>query len=475
MPNEETRRPEDWYQPGYTEDRKASSWYSDSSEQVTPWPTDAGCSTQNPPPRSVDDQEKLKKKRRRTKVISISVCLLVLLAAIGAAIMALVQGQGFRVRVTTITTANADTSAQSDLATPDPDNTGDSGDASDGYADFRDYFESYYTTSDSVDIPQGPLGTGVTVTLAPAIGEELSLQEIYEEVSPAVVGITAYQNGEKYSWGTGVVFTSSGYIITNTHIIEGCDAVTVTFSDGTERTALLIGADTTSDIAVLYLEGTGYAYAVFGDSDELRVGDTAIAIGNPLGEAYAGTMTNGIISAINRNVTYNGHNMTLLQTNAALNEGNSGGPLVNAYGQVVGITNMKIMSSYYATVEGIGFAIPSTVVKQIADQLIANGVVSGYPTIGIVAGSVSSEAQRLYDLPEGVYVSQVSDGSDAQAKGLQVGDIILAVNGQSVTTVAEVNAIKDEFSVGDALTLTIYRDGETFDMDIVLVDKGDLG
>jgi serine protease Do len=355
--------------------------------------------------------------------------------------------------------------------------TSDTGNASasDSYADFRDYFESYYTTSDSVNMAQGPLGTGVTVTLYPAIGQELSLQEIYEEVSPAVVGITTYRNGEKYSWGTGVVFTSSGYIITNTHILEGCESATVTFSDGTERTAMLIGADTASDIAVLYLAGNGYAYATFGDSDALQVGDTAIAIGNPLGETYAGTMTNGIISAINRNISYNGHNMTLLQTNAALNEGNSGGPLVNAYGQVVGITNMKIMSSYYTTVEGIGFAIPSKVVKQIADQLIADGVVSGYPTIGIVAGAVSTEAQRLYDLPNGVYVSQVNDGSDAKTKGMQVGDIILAVNGQSVTSVAEVNAIKEGFGVGDTLTLTIYREGETFDLDVVLVDQIDLG
>jgi serine protease Do len=369
--------------------------------------------------------------------------------------------QRFQIRVYT---TNSGSTADSTL--PSDDTQSD-----ETYEDFRSYFENYYSTSDSVDIAQGPTGQGVTVELESAMGEELTLQQIYERVSPAVVGITTYRSGEKYSWGTGVVFTADGYIITNTHVLEGGDAVTVTFSDGTEREALLVGADTASDIAVLYMEGDGYAYATFGSSDDLRVGDTAIAIGNPLGEDYSGTMTNGIISAINRNVSYNGHSMTLLQTNAALNEGNSGGPLVNAYGQVVGITNMKIMSSYYATVEGIGFAIPSTVVKQIADQLLANGVVSGYPTIGIVAGSVSTEAQRLYNLPNGVYVSQVNDGSDAQAKGLQVGDIILAVNGQAVTSVAEVNAIKEEFSVGDVLTMTIYRDGETFDLDIALVDR----
>jgi serine protease Do len=392
------------------------------------------------------------------------VCALVVLAAIGAAVLRL-PFLRWQVKVYT-----SDSSADSlpNIILPNTD------DDSQSYDDFREYFENYYQyqSAGDVDMPQGPLGTGVTVELEPIpTGDELSLQEIYEKVSPAVVGITTYLDGEKYKWGTGVVFTSNGYVITNTHILEGGDSVTVTFTDGTEQEALVIGADSTSDIAVLYLGGSGYAYATFGDSDSLRVGDTAIAIGNPLGAAYSGTMTNGIISAINRNVRYNSHNMTLLQTNAALNEGNSGGPLVNAYGQVVGITNMKIMSSYYTTVEGIGFAIPSTVVKQIADQLIATGDVSGYPAIGIVAGAISTEAMELYDLPSGVYVSSVSDGSDAQAKGMQEGDIILAVNGQSVTTVTEVNAIKDQFSVGDTLTLTIYRDGETFDLDIILVDQ----
>ncbi len=310
--------------------------------------------------------------------------------------------------------------------------------------------------------------------MAEAQGEELSLQDIYDQVSPAVVGITAYIEGYEYSYGTGVVFTSDGYIITNTHVLEGCDAAVVKFSDGTEYDAYLVGSDDASDIAVLYIEGEDLPYAEFGDSDALRVGDQAIAIGNPLGETYSGTMTNGIISAINRNITYNGHTMTLLQTNAALNEGNSGGPLINAYGQVIGITNMKIMSTYYSTVEGIGFAIPSSVVKEVADQLIEYGVVLGEPTIGIVAGSVSAEAMELYGLPEGIYVSEVSEGSDALEKGLQVGDVIIAVNGETVTSVADVNLIKEGYEVGDTITLTVYRDGETFDLEIELVDKSQI-
>ena len=348
------------------------------------------------------------------------------------------------------------------------DSGGDSGDA---YRSYREYFENYYSTSDSVELPRADVGTGVTVTLSPKPAQELSLAEIYERVSPAVVGVTARVNGRDYSWGTGVAFTPDGCIITNTHIIAGCDGASVTFPDGTEYDALLVGSDSASDIAVLKLDGENLPYAEFGDSSTLRVGDAVAAIGNPLGEAYAGTFTNGIISGIDRSVSNNGYSMTLLQTNAALNEGNSGGPLLNACGQVVGITNMKIMSSYFTTVEGIGFAIPSAVVKEIADQLIEYGVVMGKPTIGITAGPVSAEAMELYGLPAGVYVATVNENADAYLKGVRPGDVITEVNGTPVTTVAEVNAIKDGLAVGDTLTLTLWREGETFTLDIALVDS----
>jgi len=284
-----------------------------------------------------------------------------------------------------------------------------------------------------------------------------------------VVGISTTVDGEDYGWGSGVVFTTDGYIITNTHIISGCDGVAVSFPDGSEYEGFLVGEDSVSDIAVLKIEGGNFPYAEFGDSASLSVGDSVAAIGNPLGEEYAGTMTNGIISAINRNVSNNGHPMTLLQTNTALNEGNSGGPLVNAYGQVIGITNMKIMSALYNTVEGIGFAIPSTVIKAVANELIGNGVVSGYPSLGIMAGPVSEEAVALYGLPRGVYVSVVYDVS---ASGLQVGDVIVEVNGTPVSSVSDVNAIKDGFGVGDVLQLTIFRDGGTITIDSVLIDSG---
>ncbi|MCD7845034.1 MAG: S1C family serine protease [Oscillospiraceae bacterium] len=381
------------------------------------------------------------------------------------------------VQIKSLSAQAAESASSPVIVIPNGDGSADSQEDSDSgsvYGDYQEYFEAYYSSSSDITIQAAETGTGVTLTLAEAQGEELSLQDIYDLVSPAVVGITAHIEGYEYSYGTGVVFTSDGYIITNTHVLEGCDEAVVKFSDGTEYDAYLVGADEASDIAVLYIQGEDLPCAAFGDSDALRVGDQAIAIGNPLGETYSGTMTNGIISAINRNITYNGHTMTLLQTNAALNEGNSGGPLINAYGQVVGITNMKIMSTYYATVEGIGFAIPSSVVKEVADQLIEYGVVLGEPTIGIVAGSVSAEAMALYGLPEGVYVSEVSEGSDALEKGLQVGDVITAVNGQAVTSVADVNLIKEGCEVGDTITLTVYRDGETFDLEIALVDKSQI-
>ena len=460
MPDCNTRRPEDWYRKsGYPELKKAGSWYGDASELVTPRLADAGCSTHQPPPRAVSFEGDMAKKRRRTKIISLSVCACLLVAAMTVAawqIAGLFRGRA----------------AVEAAAVPSGEMFGFStGEEQEYYEDFREYFANYYVGEPGVNMPRGEIGTGVTVKLWPLSESDLPLQEIYEAVSPAVVGVTTYLEGQEYSQGTGVVFTADGYIITNTHVLSGGDTATVVFSDGAEYEAEVIGADEVSDIAVLHIQGEDLPYARFGDSSGLQVGDAVVAIGNPLGQAYSGTMTNGIISAINRNISYNGHSMTLLQTNAALNEGNSGGPLVNAAGQIVGITNMKIMSTYYATVEGIGFAIPSAVVKQVADELIEKGIVMGEPTIGIVAGSVNAEAMELYGMPEGVYISEVNEGSDAKEQGVRVGDVILEVNGIPVTTVAEVNLIKEGMQVGDALELTIWRDGNTLEITVRLVDR----
>ena len=162
----------------------------------------------------------------------------------------------------------------------------------------------------------------------------------------------------------------------------------------------------------------------------------------------------------------------MLQTNAALNNGNSGGPLINSHGQVIGITNSKIMFTYSAVVEGIGFAIPSSVIKPVVDSIIEYGYVPGQPALGIVAGSVSEEAMLRYGLPEGIYVTSVDERSDAYAQGIRVGDVITAVNGTPVTSVNEVNAIKDGLAVGDEITCTVYREGDSFDIRFRLIDKG---
>lgn len=440
--SQEKDRVRGWYPTGtFTkENNDMTAWYAAAvPEDAEPYVTEGELRT--------------RRKRRRTRVIALVLCAALVLSAVGAV---LIRAQYRRAQAEQ-TAAQKPQTALDEM--PDVE----------VYDDFRDYFENYYTHSDGVGIPRTESASDVTLTLHPAPAEELSLQEIYARVSPAVVGISTTVGGEDYGWGSGVVFTPDGYIITNTHIISGCDGVTVSFPDGSEYEGFLVGEDGVSDIAVLKIAGENFPYAEFGDSAALSVGDSVAAIGNPLGEEYAGTMTNGIISAINRNVSNNGHPMTLLQTNTALNEGNSGGPLVNAYGQIIGITNMKIMSALYNTVEGIGFAIPSTVIKAVADELIGQGVVSGYPSLGIMAGPVSEEAVALYGLPRGVYVSVVYDVS---ASGLQVGDVIVEVNGTPVASVSDVNAIKDGFGVGDVLTLTIYRDGGTITIDSVLIDSG---
>lgn len=393
------------------------------------------------------------KKRRRTKIISLSVCAAILLCAAALAIWKL-AGHDRSIPVAAAPAAVTDRGE---------------------YGSYREYFEAVYTASSDVALPRAEPDGRVSLTLYPTGRRELSLQDIYASVSPAVVGISAYRDGELFSWGSGVIFTDDGYIVTNTHILEGCDSAAASLPDGRIFEALLVGEDSASDIAVLKIDGQNLPFARFGDSGTLRVGDLAVAIGNPLGQEYSGTMTDGIISAINRNVYNNGHTMTLLQTNAALNEGSSGGPLVNAGGQVIGITNMKIMSAYFVTVEGIGFAIPSSVVKDIVDQIMANGYVPGYPSIGITAVGVSSDVMRMYGLPAGVYVAEVRDGSDAQRRGLQSGDIITQVNGVDVRSVSEVNAIKEGFDVGEVLTLTVYRDGTYLTMEVELVDSSAVG
>ena len=338
------------------------------------------------------------------------------------------------------------------------------------------FFDSYYDAIDTstveVNIARGELPAGFALELQKSKGKELSLQELYEKCSPSIVAISGYIDGKiGYNWGTGVILSEDGLILTNTHVIEDCDRATVTLYDDREFEAILIGADTISDIAVLKIEAKDLPAAEFGESDSLVVGDRVAAIGNPLGETFRSTLTDGIISAIARGISYKGRSMNLLQTNTALNEGNSGGALFNMYGQVIGITNMKMMSS---GIEGIGFAIPSSTVQEVVNSIVVNGEVRGRPSIGITVGAIPPEAMSEYDIPSGLYISDVIESSDAYAKGIRKGDILLEVNHIAVSTTTEVGDIKSAYGVGDSLLFTIWRDGETFEVEVLLMDTNDL-
>ena len=344
--------------------------------------------------------------------------------------------------------------------------------------DWKEFFDGFYedvdTSTAQVDIPQGQLPTGYALSLETAQGEELSLQELYERCAPSIVAISGYAEGQSgYNWGTGVVLSEDGLILTNTHVIDGCDRAVVTLQDDRELEASLIGADTISDLAVLRIDAKGLIPAQFGDSSLLMVGDHVAAIGNPLGETFRSTLTDGIISAIARGINYKGRSMTLLQTNAALNEGNSGGALFNMYGQVIGITNMKMMSSY-SSIEGIGFAIPSATVRDVVNSLVRFGEVRGRPSIGITVGAIPEEAKGRYDLPSGLYISDVVESSDAYAKGIRAGDILMEVDRIPVSTTAEINDIKNSHAVGESMIFKIWRDGKTFEVEVLLLETNEV-
>ena len=395
------------------------------------------------------------KSRRGMKITMLCVCAaLVLLAAVYGGARAF--NWSFRV----VTPSAGDTPQTTDEL---PD-------------DFRSFFEDYYQSQSASysgsSLNRADTAPGLTLTLESAEGlPELTLQELYRGCASSVVGIRAYKDGQLgYSWGTGIVMRADGYILTNEHVIDGATRASVVLTDGTEYDALLVGEDTQTDIALLKIDADGLPAAVFGSSDELTVGDSVVAIGNPLGDELSGTMTDGIVSAISRSMSVNGRTMTLIQTTAALNEGNSGGPLFNLYGQVVGITNMKMSGSSSVAVEGLGFAIPSATVKAVADQLLANGEVAGRPGIGVTVGAITDALRERYDLPEGLYVSAVSKGSDAEAQGVRVGDVLTAVDGQAVTTTSEVLAIRNTHAVGDKMSLTLWRDGEEFTVEVELQD-----
>ena len=298
-------------------------------------------------------------------------------------------------------------------------------------------------------------------------GAELTAQEVYAKVNPATVLVVANHENNA-SLGTGVIMTADGYVITNAHVISGGSDCWVALATGMDYDALLVGYDADADIAVLKLvDAYDLPTAEFGDSELTEVGDQVYAIGNPLGIELRGTLTDGIISAINRNVALEGRTLTVLQTTAALNNGNSGGPLINRYGQVIGINTLKMSGNgggaEEATVEGLGFALPVSDVCFVVNDIIANGQFYGKPTLGITIYTTT-----LDDGSSAVQVLSVDEGYNASEAGVQVGDIILAIDGERVAGTPDVMRIRRNHIIGDSLTLTLLRDGQTFDVTVVM-------
>ncbi len=348
--------------------------------------------------------------------------------------------------------------------------------------DYKSFFENYFTANEETKectIPTVQTAKRVTLTLSPAGEAPLTAQEIYEHCAPSIVAVSAFPDetsDESYFWGSGVILTEDGYILTNSHVVEGACRARITLWDDTEYDALLVGYDPRTDIAVLKVSAHGLTAATFASADSLLVGDAVYAIGNPLGKEFRSTMTEGIISGINRDISYNGVTNSLLQTSAPINEGNSGGALINVYGQVVGITNMKMSSRYIGSVsiEGVAFAIPSGTVKTIADSLLESGEVRGRPALGVTVGKVPQTAVEEYNLPAGLYVSAVSENSDCAAKGIAAGDVLLAANGVELSVNEDLTGIIADLSVGDELTLTVWHDGETREVTVKLADVNDV-
>ncbi len=311
--------------------------------------------------------------------------------------------------------------------------------------------------------------------------QALTIPEIASQVGPSVVGVinkttvSTQQyydpfSGRYYYYqdpsnsdetveqgsGSGIIISEDGYIVTNQHVIDGASEISVILNTGDEITAELVGQDTKTDLAVLKINtDIELTAAVLGDSTTVQVGELAVAIGNPMGMEFSGSVTAGIISAVNRTMTIDDRTYNLLQTDAAINSGNSGGALINQYGEVIGINSVKLSET---GVEGMGFAIAISEAKPIIEDLMNNGYVTGRPVVGI----------GVQQTPYGLFISSVQENSGASAAGLQVGDMILEVDGQEVSTSSEINEIRDEKSPGDTLRFTISRQGQTIEVDVTL-------
>ncbi len=286
---------------------------------------------------------------------------------------------------------------------------------------------------------------------------------VAKKVGPAVVGITSTMQGQMglfggYSLstaeGSGIILSADGYIATNNHVVESATKVLVTLNTGTEYEAKIVGADAQTDLAVIKIEpNEELTVAQLGDSASLEIGETVLAIGNPMGLEFFGSVTQGIVSAVNRNIQVNGRTMNLIQTDAAINSGNSGGALVNSQGEVIGINSVKVS---YNGVEGMGFAIPISEAKPIISDLLEFSYVKGRPVIGVSTRDVTEYMSQTYHWPQGAQIMEVTSES-ARSAGLQQGDIIVKADGTEVKTGEDLTKIKNTHSPGESISLEVYK------------------
>jgi 2-alkenal reductase len=299
------------------------------------------------------------------------------------------------------------------------------------------------------------------------------------KVEPAVVTVVSNLGGSTFgsrggqaeASGSGVIISDQGHIITNNHVIDGANSVFVIYNDGTRAEASIVGADPVTDIAVLKVNGAVPAYLSFGDSSALQLGETVIAIGSPLGN-YRGSVTVGVVSGLNRTVQGTAQE-NLIQTDAAINHGNSGGPLINLAGQIIGINTLVVRNTPGGDqAEGLGFAVPSNTVRSVAEQLIARGSIE-YPFIGISYTEVTPQLAAELNLTSksGVIVTQVTAGSPAERAGLQPQDVVTAINNDKIDENNSLRSILFKYHVGDTVTLTVERNGQTLQLQVTLVKR----
>jgi serine protease Do len=330
-------------------------------------------------------------------------------------------------------------------------------------------------------------GTGSVSAKSTALPKGSDVTAIAKLAGPSIVGIRMTISGTRYNYygisnsqvaeGSGIIIRKDGYIMTNYHVVSGADPKSSTSSrtilevflpDGREAKAKFIGGDEKTDLAVIKVDLTGLPVAELGDSSKLEVGELAVAIGNPLGMEFAGSVTVGVISALNRSLEIENRTLNLIQTDAAINEGNSGGALLNSQGQVIGINSAKIAAS---GVEGLGFAIPINDAWPIVDQLIKYGYVKGRPFIGISGTPITSVYARSYGLAVGIYVTDVTAGSGAEKAGIKAGDIIVSMAGKTIETIKDLDTVKESYKPGDTVTVTVVRDGKKLNLKLTFGEE----